>query len=286
MIVLCRWLTAGLLLVALTGCRTVNSKSLAMVQKPDGASRTSSEKNRVAAKVDPGLVRTGFTTGLTSEQRINTHFDLARALEAQGNFDGAITEYQKVIEAFDAAGKLRLDARSRAEIHRHVGIAFDRLGKFDQAREHYRNAQKLAPKNANVWNDAGYSAYLQGHWSEAESALRKAVDLDPSNPRILTNYGLALAAVGKTDAALEALTKAGGPAAAHANLAYVLAASGQFPAARKHYAAALGIQPDLEAARDGLKQIEVRLARSEPMRPPTDPVRRASATSEKRRKKK
>ncbi len=209
---------------------------------------------RVEVKVDPGLMRSGFETGLTTEQRINTHFDLARALENQGQYDGAITEYQKVIEGFESAGKLRLDTRTRARIHRRVGVAFDRLGKFDKSREHYQAAQRLAPKEADVWNDAGYSEYLQGHWAEAEKALRKAVELDPSNPRLLTNLGLALAAEGQTDAALESLTKAAGPAAAHANLAYVLASTGQLPAARQHYTAALAIQPDLTAARDGLRR--------------------------------
>ena len=68
----------------------------------------------------------------------------------------------------------------------------------------------------------------------------------------MTNLGLNLAASGKTDEALAEFSKAGGRAAAHANLAYILAAMGKTAEAEKHYKLALEIQPQLEPAKAAL----------------------------------
>ncbi len=134
--------------------------------------------------------------------------------------------------------------------------AFDHLAQPDEAKTHYQMAQKLAPRDPDVWNDAGYSAFIQGHFDESERLLRKAAALDPANPRILTNLGMALAANGQTNPALEALTKAGGPVSAQMNLAYVLASTGRRDEAREHYQAALAIDPKLTLARSALAKLE------------------------------
>ena len=42
------------------------------------------------------------------------------------------------------------------------------LGRFAQAETHYQKALKLSPKDPKIWNDAGYSYYLQGRWADAE----------------------------------------------------------------------------------------------------------------------
>ena len=134
--------------------------------------------------------------------------------------------------------------------------ALDRLGRFGQAEAHYRSALELSPNDPKVWNDAGYSYYLQGRQADAERSLKTAAKLDPDNPRIQTNLGLALAAAGKTDEALAALSKAGGPAAGNANLAYLLASLGKTDEARKHYQAALKLQPQLAPAREALARLD------------------------------
>ena len=74
----------------------------------------------------------------------------------------------------------------------------DRLGRFAQAETHYKKALKLSPKDPKIWNDAGYSYYLQGRWADAERALKTAVRLAPDDERIRTNLGLTLAALGRT----------------------------------------------------------------------------------------
>lgn len=250
------------------GCQSTAGKTAV---RPNGRPAEKAADLKADRSADPHVARAGFDSALSAEQRVHAHFDLARAFEAQGKPDAAIAEYRSALDTFAALGRPRGDAPARARLHRRVAVASDRLGKFDQAREHYQVALRLTPKEPNLWNDAGYSAYLQGRWPEAEKALRRAAELDPSNPRILTNLGLALAASGKTDEALEVLTRAGGPASAHANLAYVLASTEQHQAARQHYATALAHQRDLPTAHEGLRRLDAQVASSSPTAP-ADPA--------------
>ena len=91
----------------------------------------------------------------------------------------------------------------------------DRLGRFAQAETHYKKALKLSPKDPKIWNDAGYSYYLQGRWADAERALKTAVRLAPDDERIRTNLGLTLAAAGRTKEALPLLSQSNGEAIGH-----------------------------------------------------------------------
>src|SRR5262249_54282517 len=132
-----------------------------------------------------------------------------------------------------------------------------------------------------IWNDAGYSYYLQGRHEDAVRSLKTAARMSPDDPRVQTNLGLALAASGKEDEALAALTRAGGSAVGHANLGYLLAATGKTERARLHYREALKLQPQLDAARlalaklDGGNAAEAQVASKPAGR--DDGLRRASA---------
>lgn len=255
-----RWrcVVAGLAIVSAAGCQLLPRRPESGAPAREAADRERSTAME-PTQVDPGLERAGFRNEVTPDQRINTHIDLARVLDAQGRGEEALAEYQKAAEAVAATRKFPGDATERARLHRRAGSALDRLGKFDEARAQYREAQRIAPRDADVWNDAGYSEYLQGRFDEAETSLRKARSLDPGNPRVLTNLGLVLAASGKSDEAIELMTRSAGPAGAHANLAYVLAGQGKLEEARDHYRSALRIDPELAQAREALTQVETRL---------------------------
>jgi tetratricopeptide (TPR) repeat protein len=248
-----RW---GLLLPAMllgSGCATV-------VPRADRSAKVHATSTPNSSPSDAGVVRTDFQAKLDPAQEVGVHLDLARANEAQGHADAAVAEYERAIAAGErsghALGGRRPATAQQALVHRRLGGALDRLGRFAEAETHYRAALKLSPDDPKVWNDAGYSDYLQGRLDEAERALKTAAKLAPDDARVRTNLGLVLAASGKTDAALAALTRAGGPAAAHANLAYVLAATGRRDDARAHYRTALQLQPRLDAARVALAQLD------------------------------
>ena len=256
-----KWLACGLIVAG--GCQ-----STSLIKSPSSTSQQAQQAGAQVASssasgntADLGVVRTDFKTDVPADDRVNVHLDLGRAYESQGSFDAALFEYSRALEAANNPARGRAGHRPSSEqkalAHRRIAAALDRMGRFSQAESHYREALALAPKDPRVWNDAGYSAYLQQKWPVAEMRLKTAAKLDPTNTRVHTNLGLCLAATGRRDEALAALTQAAGPAVAHANLGYLLAATGQVEEARKHYQTALTIQPALTAARDALVQLDL-----------------------------
>ncbi|MDE2507645.1 MAG: tetratricopeptide repeat protein [Planctomycetota bacterium] len=258
-----RGIASALTLAALFGCRAGNYRKVDLgpagdIKPPSGST------------LDPSVNKTEFHRHATKAQEFNLHIEMARALERQGSFEAAIGEYKKAVEASEKEGRLagfRIERAQRATAERRMGAAFDRLGRFAQAEAHYRNALRLAPNDSKVWNDAGYSYYVQSRPRDAERCLRTALRLAPDDNRARTNLGLLLATTGKTNEALEQLTRAGGPAAAHANLGYILAATGDTVAARPHFQTALELQPDMKSVREALAQLDFRPPAQLPLLP-------------------
>ena len=97
-------------------------------------------------------------------------------------------EYQQALEA---CGR----KRSADQVHRRGARraadrqALDRLGRFSQAEVHYKKAIRLSPRDPKIWNDAGYSYYLQGRWADAERAFRTALGYPPDDPGSRPTWG-------------------------------------------------------------------------------------------------
>jgi Flp pilus assembly protein TadD len=248
------WLATVTLLSG--GCVTTptHPESPAVSASSSGTIGSSETSNAVlAAQTNP---KTDFHKSATERQRFQVHMDFGRVFEAQGNFDAAILEYQDAMAVVVARKQGQLKPVDEALAHRRMGGALDQLGRFAQAEVHYKKALKLSPKDARIWNDAGYSFYLQGRWAEAEGALKTAAKFAPDDERIRTNLGLTLAALGRTEEALPLLSRTTGDANGHLNLGYSLAATGQFSLARQQYEVALSMRPDLDLARRALAQLD------------------------------
>jgi Flp pilus assembly protein TadD len=204
--------------------------------------------------------KTDFKRDATVEQGFNMHMELGRIRAAESNPEAAANEYLIAIEISEkkgaplSGGKLGSDKQALA--HRKAAECYDQLGRFAQSQVHYSKALKLAPADAKIWNSAGYSYYMQNRLADAERALKIAANRDKNDPKIQTNFGLTLAAAGKTDEALAAFSKAGGSAVGHANLGFILAAMGKKDEARKHYQIAASLQPGLSPARDALARLD------------------------------
>jgi Tfp pilus assembly protein PilF len=218
----------------------------------DGVQTVSVDLNRM-----PGDDVT-FRKTATERQKFQVHIDFGKIFDAQGNLDRAVQEYQdalKVAETRTHRGDLT--AADEALAHRRIASALDRQGQFRQSEPHYQRALKLAHRDSRIWNDAGYSYYLQGRWPEAERSLRTALKLAPGDARVRTNLGMTLAAAGKVQEALPLLSANQGDAIGHANLGYLLASTGQYDRAREEYQNALSMRPDLTLARHALSQLDL-----------------------------
>jgi len=256
--------------IALTGCLSF----LIWIATPTStraaaAEAESDHEKRPPAKAkprkDPTEKQTEYRHKPTKEEQYNVHLELGRFLENQDNFELANERVPEALEACEKHASFLAGSKSnekQAVAHRRMGAVLDRLGRFEQSEIHYRTALKIHPRDPKVWNDAGYSYYLQSRWADSERALKTAASLDPNNTRVLTNLGLTLAALGKTNEALAAFTKAGGPSVGHTNLAYILAAMGQNDLAIKHYRTALEFQPEFEPAKQALAAVEARIAQT------------------------
>jgi Flp pilus assembly protein TadD len=245
-------LAGGLAASAISGCRTTGDASK---RKPDpNPPKQASAENTLGSRSD-------FHKDVSHDQGFNVHVELGRVYETQSNFETAVVEYQKAIEICDKKGSVvsgaKLGPAQRSLAERRLAAAYDRMGKFTQAEVHYGKALHATPKDPKVWNDVGYSYYLQSRLADAERSLKTADKIEPNNPQVLTNLGLTLAAAGKYDEALAALSRAGGPAVGQANLGFILAAMGKTEEAKSHYEAALAAQPEMAPARYALAQLEL-----------------------------
>ncbi|AGA30116.1 tetratricopeptide repeat protein [Singulisphaera acidiphila] len=244
-------------LTSLIGCQTVPR---------GGQTNPGSVSTTGAPKQDASVAKTDFHRDVTQDQQFNVHLELGRVFESQKEYSAALSEYEKSLEACTRRGfgaGIKGSGEKQALAHRRIGGTLDRLGRFAQAEDHYRLALKASPDDAKVWNDSGYSYYLQSRWTDAERNLKTAAKLAPDDIRIQTNLGLTLAAAGKADEALIALSKAGGSAIAHANLGYLLATMGQKEEARAHYQTAIQLQPNLAPARQALAALDAKALKAE-----------------------
>ncbi len=235
--------------------------------RPAGAPATppapapSSASGEVTPTVSVDLNRavgenTTFHSKASDRQRFQVHIDFGKVFETQGNLDRAMQEYGEALKIAEERGRHRQKNADAALAHRRLASALDRQGRFRESEPHYHRAQRLAAKDPRVWNDSGYSYYLQGRWEEAEAALRTARKLAPDDARIRTNLGMVLAAEGRTRDALPLLSNNQGDAIGHANLGYLLAATGQYDLARREYQEALLLRPDLMLAQRALTQLD------------------------------
>ncbi len=220
-------------------------------QLPEGAAAAEG-----AGQTHSATSNTEFHREATDRQSFQVHIDFGRVFESHGDFDAAVLEYQNALTVLESKKRGTFQSADLALAHRRMGGALDRLGRFAQAEVHYQKALKASPKDPKVWNDAGYSYYLQGRWSDAEKALKTAAKLAPDDERVRINLGLTLAAAGKENEAFPLLSKSSGDATGHANLGYLLAGTGQFDLARRQYEMALALRPDMELARRALARLD------------------------------
>ena len=71
-----------------------------------------------------------------------------------------------------------------------LAASYDHLRRFDLADKAYEKVLQLAPQNAVILNNAGYSQLLRGDVKSARRFFLMAYELEPDNPYVLNNLNL------------------------------------------------------------------------------------------------
>ena len=91
--------------------------------------------------------------------------------------------------------------------HHGLAMAADLTENWAEAEDHYRQALRSRPRDANLLCDIGYSYLLQNRYSEAASYLAQAVQINPNHENAHANLALLDVRQGNREAARERLTQ-------------------------------------------------------------------------------
>jgi Tfp pilus assembly protein PilF len=185
-------------------------------------------------------------TPVTAAQAADVQTAFGRSLEKRGDWERAMTAYREAIKR----DPHRADACWR------LAVLQDRHVKGEDSGELYRKALEALPDNADLYCDLGYSLYLRGCWTDAETNLRQALKLATDHRRAHNNLALLLAHTDRGEEALAEFRKGGcSEADAHTYLAFALTLQRHLDEAREHYELALAADRSSEPARQGLREL-------------------------------
>lgn len=151
-----------------------------------------------------------------------------------------------------------------SEAHNLLGVAYDKKGFADRAKDSYQSAVKVQPEDPEILNNLGFSLYQNGNYRAAVDRLKRAAKLAPNDARILNNLGLALCRLGKFDDAYKQFARATGAYTGNLNTARMLERFGRDDDAIKYYEAARRIEPNSSLAVKRLADLYKRTGRTDP----------------------
>jgi Tfp pilus assembly protein PilF len=236
-IVMTRWAAIALLLLQV-GC--------ASIKKPDflGARPTAKSHN---------------------QSQIELQIAFAKAAEGRGETKHALSVYEELAKSNQAT----------AEVHHRAALIYDHKGDSAQAERHYLASLKLAPGQATVLCDYGYSLYLDESLELSEVQYRDAIKSDPQYMRARANLGMLLARTDRMDEALHQFALAGlSEGESHHNIALAATENGNshiaVTALERARKADWGRKPSGD--RQGLQQVVHRIAARKSNSPLDTPV--------------
>jgi Tfp pilus assembly protein PilF len=129
-----------------------------------------------------------------------------------------------------------------------AGKAFLQLNKLPEAIEKLSRVIKIAPNNADAYNDLANAQYDVGRVDEALASFRRAMELNPRSPEAHSNFGRILCALGRFEEAVASCRRAidlnPESAIAHNNLGNALSETARPAEAEESYRRSLALKPD------------------------------------------
>ena len=177
--------------------------------------------------------RTPAVKKLDASASAKEHLASGRSYLLSGRINEAISELSTAAS---------LDPKL-TEAHNLLGVAYDKKGLADRAKDSYERAVKEEPEDAQTLNNLGFSLYQNGNYRAAVDRLKRAVKLAPTDERILNNLGLALCRLGKFQDAFKHFARAAGPLTGNLNTARMLERFGRDEDAIRYYEDARRIDP-------------------------------------------
>ena len=188
---------------------------------------------------------------VSSASTAREHLEAGREFLMNGAYGEAISELSTAIS---------LDSRL-TEAHNLLGVAYDKKGFGERAKDSFERAVKLQ-EDAETLNNLGFSLYQSGNYRAAVDRLKRAAKLAPADERILNNLGLAYCRLGKIDEAYKAFARATGPLTGNLNTAKMLERFGREDDAIRYYEAARDIDPNNSLALRRLADLYHRVGRA------------------------
>ncbi|MBA2341361.1 MAG: tetratricopeptide repeat protein [Pyrinomonadaceae bacterium] len=186
------------------------------------------------ARIEDVRSREDEAAGDSSNGTARDHLERGRELLSKDRLNEAIRELSRATS---------LDPRLK-EAHNLLGVAYDRKGLSERAKDSYSHALDAAPEDVETLNNLGYSLYLNGNYRRAVDRLKRAARLAPRDERVLNNLALAQFRLGKFDDALRNFAKANGELTGRLNMAALFERTGQSSDAITQYEAARRLQPN------------------------------------------
>jgi len=187
----------------------------------------------------------------SSSSSAREHLDAGRQYLVEERYGEAISELSLAVS---------IDPKL-TEAHNLLGVAYDKKGFADRARESFERAVKMN-EDADTLNNLGFSLYQNGNYRAAVDRLKRAAKLAPTDERILNNLGLAYCRLGKIDEAYKAFSRATGPLNGNLNTAKMLERFGREDDAIRYYEAARTIDPNNTLALRRLADLYQRVGRA------------------------
>lgn len=188
---------------------------------------------------------------VTSASSAREHLETGREFLVNGAYSEAISALSTAVS---------LDPKL-TEAHNLLGVAFDKKGFGERAKESFERAVKLE-EDAETLNNLGFALYQRGNYRAAVDRLKRAAKLAPTDERILNNLGLAYCRLGKIDEAYKAFARATGPVTGNLNTAKMLERFGREDDAISYYETARSLDPNNTIALRRLADLYNRVGRT------------------------
>ncbi len=185
-----------------------------------------------SAPVTPASVAEKSTSSGDASAR--NHLERGRASLNFGNLNEAIAELSMAAS---------LDPKL-SEAHTLLGVAYDRKGLSDLARQSFEAALRDPNDEAMHLNNLGFLHYERGEYKEAVKYLKRAAKVASNDQRIWNNLGLAQAELGKFDDAYKSFARIAGDFIGRLNIAAWLESHGFRDRAARQLEKALALQPN------------------------------------------